>query len=309
MNTSTRIVKFKNRNDKVLYGILHEGQDENSVGIILLSPGIKSRVAPHRMYAKWGKFLSEKGFSVLRFDPEGLGDSEGEIIEKYAADVYGKIQVGLYVNDTKTAVEWMINNCNIEKVVLSGLCGGAITGLLSGSDDKRVCGLIGLGIPVTLDGSNIDKKLQLTGKQLKGIKEKYFNKIFNPDAWKRFLSFKSDYSLIYKSLIGGSKKAPNLACDNKMEFINPLFKNAMNKILKHKKVMLAFGESDGLYWNFKEIFYDSYKEEYGQTKHFNNLEITIIKDGNHILSFKEWHDEYLVKVGRWLDKNIRNYYP
>ena len=130
-------VTFLNRKGCKLFGILHiPPQPRKDVGIIILSPGIKSRVAPHRLYVKMARRFCEMGFCVLRFDPEGIGDSEGEIEERMSADFYGSVQVGRFVGDTIDAMDWMEKEHGISRFILAGLCGGAITGLLTGALDQ-----------------------------------------------------------------------------------------------------------------------------------------------------------------------------
>ena len=40
--------------------------------------GSQTRVGSHRMYERLGKALADKGFTCLRFDRRGVGDSAGE---------------------------------------------------------------------------------------------------------------------------------------------------------------------------------------------------------------------------------------
>ena len=138
MKNKVSPVTFSKKNDCRLFGILHEPENPISdIGIILLSPGIKGRVAPHRLYVKMADRFCNLGFPVLRFDPEGLGDSEGGIDEEWIADVYGTIEQGGVVLDTTRAMDWMEEQSRIKRFILAGLCGGAITGLLAGAQDYR----------------------------------------------------------------------------------------------------------------------------------------------------------------------------
>ena len=171
----THVATFANRDGHMLVGILHEpvAQARRDVAIILLSPGVKNRVAPHRLYNKMAAEYASLGFWVLRFDFYGLGDAEGEVGERLLADLYRSIQLGRYVDDTRCAMDWMQHTYGIPKFVLGGLCGGAITGLLAGAKDHDVVGLLGLGVPVILDGSNVDKVRNLTVGQIGGLRAKY----------------------------------------------------------------------------------------------------------------------------------------
>ncbi len=195
-------VSFLNKDGHKLSGILHKPEDIycKKECIIILSPGIKSRVAPHRLYVKMAKAFFELGFPVLRFDFYGLGDSEGDIEEKYAADFYGSVQAGRYINDTLCAMNWLEKEHNFSTFILSGLCGGAITGLLAGAKDNRVKGLHSLSIPVIFDSSNIVYDEFLTLHELKNNRTQYIGKLFSPSAWRswiRFITFQSDYRLIF----------------------------------------------------------------------------------------------------------------
>src|SRR5688572_19677995 len=96
-------VSFPNVDGKVLFGTLH--LPPRSVpglpAVVLLSPGVKMRVGPGRLYVALTDRLTALGYTVLRFDFYGLGDSEGELSEKKLADVYNNIEVGRYVSDTQ----------------------------------------------------------------------------------------------------------------------------------------------------------------------------------------------------------------
>ena len=312
MNNSLPVI-ITNKSGKKLFGICHLPSVEikKNVGIIFLSPGIKSRVAPHRLYVKCAKAITNRGYIVLRFDPEGLGDSEGEIIEQFAADVYGRIQVGHFVDDTEVAIDWFKRKYDIDKVILAGLCGGAITGLLAGADNPDVVGLLAIGIPVTLDGANIDRKKSITENQMINIKSKYIGKLFSIDAWKRLLLFKSDYKLIISSLFfrkkngnGNNKKSSHI---NKLKStnFNHKFIGAFNNFTKDKKILFAFGAEDGLYWDFKDKFYDEYAIHRKNKKRIDNTEIFIVNEANHILSFKTWQQEFIDKSLHWLNVNFK----
>ena len=101
-------VTFANRRGERLVGIVHPPADRGSdTAVVLLSPGVKTRVAPHRLYNKLTETLVAQGYWVFRFDFYGLGDSEGEVDETYLADLYGSVALGRYVDDTRDALDWM----------------------------------------------------------------------------------------------------------------------------------------------------------------------------------------------------------
>lgn len=315
-------VIFPNKDGNKLFGIVHNPVNEknDNIGIIILSPGIKSRVAPHRLYLKMAKKYCDMGFTVLRFDFYGLGDSEGEVDAHYMADLYGSIQVGRYEEDTKSAMDWMSEKYNLNKFILTGLCGGAITGLFAGSNDDRVVGLLSLGIPVILDSSNVDQfdYRNITDGHLDELKKGYIKKMLDPKSWLRFLAFKSDYKIILKSLwmpvkkIFGNSNSKNQSGEKQIQNntqiddknFNKYFPTAYFDLGKSKKMNLIFSGSDRLYWEFEEKFVNRYKDELDNIK--ENVKIDIVEEANHIFSFKEWQISMLEKSSQWLEEMYLN---
>lgn len=313
MSSKVEPVFFDNRDKVRLFGILHRPEyARRDVCIVILSPGIKSRVAPHRLYIKMAKRFCEMGFFVLRLDPHGIGDSEGEIEEHMAADFYASVQVGRFVNDTIDAMNWMERENGISRYILAGLCGGAITGLLAGAMDKRVCSLLGLGIPVILDSATTDQTKYMTKGQLENLRDSYLKKLINLKAWLRFFAFKSDYRLILKSLMTSMRKRDSSTntvrhldsqlsetdSNHTANNLNPYFPPAFHKFLSSRKMLLIFSEADRLYWEFEEKYSFSYKNEYEKYK--TNVEIYVAKDANHIFSFKAWQEQMLNISCEWL---------
>src|SRR5688572_21400116 len=186
MTTAQKIpVTFANQDGLRLFGVLHQpaGPRHKPV-ILLLSPGVKMRVAPYRMYVKMAERFAALGFAVLRFDFHALGDAEGEAPEALLADFYGATQVGRYVGDTVAAMDWMQRTYGSTEFIAAGLCGGALTGMLTAQRDPRITSLLGVSIPVILDGSNIDATKYMTDVQLGFARRKLLRKLkfWKPNA-------------------------------------------------------------------------------------------------------------------------------
>jgi hypothetical protein len=293
-------VRFSKPGGRALYGMLHTvGEGRGEVGVIILSPGIKNRVAPHRLYVKMAKLFQEMGYEVFRFDPEGLGDSDGEIDVALAADLYRSIQTGRFIEDTLCAMDWMEKERGISRFVLSGLCGGAITGLLAGADDPRVAGLLSLGIPVILDGSEVDGAQFVTDGQLNRLKKGYLKKLADPKSWIRLLTFRSNFSMLFKSFFRKKKPQEPGRPDN----YNPLFTEAFESFAASgKRMLLLFSGADRLYWEFQEKFL----ERHGKMaeRYRESWAVHVTEEANHIYSFEEWQRDMLSVSGAWLSDNF-----
>lgn len=314
MTSEVLPVTFCNKAGNRLFGILHRPGNPcpSGAAIILLSPGVKMRVAPHRLYLNMADRFVALGYSVLRFDFYGLGDSEGEAHEEYLADLYGAIQVGRYVEDTIAAMDWLQQTYGISQFIVSGLCGGAITGLLTAMRDERIVCLLGLAIPVILDGSRIDFTKYMTDAQLSATRHGYLGKLWTLGAWRswiRFLTFQSDYKLIIRSLLKpllvkwrGSGATPAVSAQPEGgDNTNPYFAKAFYQMVSTSRpVYLVFAEMDRLYWEFEKKFVERNRAEL--ESYASRYEIHMTKQANHIFSFREWEEDMLEQCSGWLHR-------
>jgi len=312
-------VTFPNTADQRLFGMLHSPAVNRAKGmaVLLLSPGIKGRIAPHRLYIKLARQLCDAGFMVLRFDFYGLGDAEGELDEKMVADVYAAVAMGRYSDDTLAAMNWMQQEYQVDRFVLSGLCGGAITGLFAGSHDPRVQALVGFGIPVIQYGDEALRYKNLSSGEQGQFRRGYLRKLLDWKSWARLLTFRSDFGIIakvflspltrlWKRLVGraspssGQAQPENPApADN----LNPFFPPAFFDFLQgSRKLFLIFGENDRLYWDYLEKFYQPRKSQIDQFR--NVLDIQVIEGARHIYEEKEQHETLLRIVVAWISEEF-----
>ena len=61
-----------------LIGIVAEATRPAPVGVVIVVGGPQYRVGSHRQFVLLARSLAAAGWSVLRFDHRGIGDSEGE---------------------------------------------------------------------------------------------------------------------------------------------------------------------------------------------------------------------------------------
>jgi alpha/beta superfamily hydrolase len=315
MTSSQRLspVTFENRDGLQLVGVMHEPATGASggVAVVLLSPGIKSRTAPHRLYNKMASALTAQGFRVLRFDFHGLGDSEGAIDDPLLRDVYNSIQRGRFVDDALAALDWMQATFGTTRFVVGGLCGGALTGLLAAERDARIVGLVSLGLPVMLDASAADPMRYMTSGQLRSIRSRYVAKVRDREAWSRLLTFRSDYRLLFKALFKSTRVtqrsdapvAPGSAATQTPANLNarvpPAFRAAVSRGCP---MLLAFSEVDRLYWEFTEKFYEPNRSLFD--RHARLVEVHVLKSANHVLTFPEWQADMMGAMRRWMERHF-----
>lgn len=308
-----RIVEFPNRDGLRLRGMLHEPDPRIARGIcvLLLSPGIKGRVGPHRLYLKFVTALVPLGFHVLRFDYSGLGDSDGSVDEGLLSDMYNTIQDGRYVADTLSAMDWMQQVYGIRRFVGSGLCGGSISALLTAAVDRRIESILSLSIPTAFDGGEANWARFATSQQLVSIRRNYFKRMFKPHSWVRFLTGKTSYYVLWRSLkhVLPWRSASPSATSTKgsadgvspPDDTNPKFAPAFLRFIRsERQMLLIFSGRDRLRWEFDEKFLKRHAGDLEPLQSY--FDVKIIPDANHILSDPAWVKQMLDHAVEWLEK-------
>lgn len=303
------ITEFENAQGHRLRGVLHEPPPNTARGvcILLLSPGIKGRVGPHRLYLKLADHLLPMGFHVLRFDYSGLGDSEGQLTERVLADMYNSIQAGRYVGDTIAAMDWMQRTHGIRRFVGSGLCGGSISALVTAESDPRIECLLGIGLPTVLEGGPENWARILTQQQIESLRGSYVRKVLDPKSWARLLSGKSDYKVIWRIVRNWMARrrrrtaaANAVPAKTEVDSTNPRFASAFLSMLRSgRPMLLLFSGADRLHGQFQENFEAHHADRLAPFKHL--YEVHVIANANHVLSDRAWVAESLQVASRWLD--------
>lgn len=313
MITEITPVVFENRNKVKLVGTLYKPKiTKNKHALILINPGVKGRVGPQRLYIKIANLFVARGFGVLRLDAAGLGDSEGIIREELTREFFLSVEQGRLVNDVEDAIDWLSNKHGFSNYIIGGLCGGAISALLTAFTNYQVKAILGLGLPVSMEKDGFDN--------LKNFVSWYINfyksRIFHGSFWHIKLLNKNTYQLlllvldhivkkIWKKtkIFISTKKTISIKTISeknlKKNEINPLVLEALRKFSKNRKVLLIYGENDKLYWELKEYVLKKYFKELILLD--KNVDIHIIKNANHEVTLQEWKEKMFIIISEWLE--------
>ena len=119
---------------KSLVGIVTDPQTEsNGLGVLFLNAGGTHRVGPQRMSVRFSRRLAEMGFTCLRFDHGGVGDSRRRVDNLPFAESS--------VKDGRDAMDFLQATRGLEKFVVSGVCWGADNAVRVCAADARVVGV------------------------------------------------------------------------------------------------------------------------------------------------------------------------
>ena len=110
-----------NRRGMRLFYALHTAADARSVWIFC-NPFLEEKVFSHSVYVEFARFLASHGHTVVRFDYEGDGDSEGDLLD---ADLDG------WVSDAEDITQALRPKIDGLAVNLFGLRFGAVVAALA----------------------------------------------------------------------------------------------------------------------------------------------------------------------------------
>ncbi len=309
-------VSFPNLAGLTLWGTLHRPRKSGAdlPAVVLLSPGVKMRVGPGRLYVPLTDMLVEHGFTVLRFDFYGLGDSQGELAETMLADVYNHIEVGRFVDDAVAALAWLRKTHGHRRFIVGGLCGGAITALFAAQRDPAVEALLSLGMTVTLASNAATPGKYMTRAQLDKRLKGYLRKVYRPEAWFRFLTLQSDYSVIWhsmKRMFQSDKPRPVAAKDapagngapqapvEQRGNANPMFPPAYFAFLERGgQALMMFSEKDRLHSEYEEKFVEPFAARIVSFE--KQIRKHVIPNSNHVMTLHEWQREMVDVSRQWL---------
>lgn len=317
-------VTFVNRNGCRLFGMLYLPQtpQPKRVGIVVSVNAVKYRAGTFRLHVLLARALCALGYSVFTFDPEGIGDSEGEFDFKLLSEHYFDIQTGKYNNDVADAIDYFVGAASLDVVLLCGLCGGAISVLMAAAD-PRVEGLILLNVPVLVEDlkrqGREDSAAKITSTESASVMLKNkFRRLIEPNFWRRVVTLrvnlKEEGRLVAKSvsvlagktlqrgrrLLRGEKPLPPEAPVSSHRLFNTHFQRSFKQAVgAHQRVYFLFAELDPWTLIFKSEFQEvalrpgsSYEGHY---------DFEVIGAANHIFSARESQQLLLMHIVSWLN--------
>lgn len=188
MKFSERAITFECAGNELL-GILTEPEKPNKIGVVIIVGGPQYRIGSHRQFVLLARALGAAGYSCLRFDHRGMGDSAGEAqgFEQLNTDINAAI-------DTICA-----QSPGIRRVVLWGLCDAASAILLYWhvTHDQRIVSLIMLNPWVRAEHTLAQTR----------VRYYYGQRLFQPDFWRRLLSGKIELKNAGREFLRQAKMA------------------------------------------------------------------------------------------------------
>ncbi|MBA4387918.1 MAG: hypothetical protein C0404_08045 [Verrucomicrobia bacterium] len=275
MNMIETPVSFES-SGRILRGILHlPGTPAGAplTCVVFLNGWPGSRIGPHRMFVTAARQLTADGFCCLRFDFGGRGESDGLAAEATIRSM---------VADTRCAINSLVAQANISRVVLLGICSGAKVAIAEAADDARVQALV-LWSPEAM--GHLRSPATKAARSASMAME-YIHKLSKPGTWKKILTFDVNTRMVQKALVGPAEPTEEETREESQ---------TLQRFGSFRgSVILLYGGSDGqtrlAAANYREFF---------ETRRLK-CEVHEIPHANHNFYSLAWEKTVIDATRKWL---------
>ena len=158
--------------------------------ILFLNAGIIHHVGPSRIYVRLARRLAKMGFTSLRFDFAGVGDS---CVRTDSLSIEQAI-----IDDVRQAMDYLETQSGVSQFILIGHCSGAWAAFLAAGEDERVVGAVLIN-PESGQEDWVEYDYQ---RKMSRYYENYYAReaLLDPQRWKKLLTGKADYRSIFNTV-------------------------------------------------------------------------------------------------------------
>jgi len=260
-----------------LQGILVEPRGrriENAPAILTWNVGLHHHIGPHRFFVTLTRALAALGFTSLRFDISGLGDSE---VSRDDA----RPDPERAVADVREAMAALTKQRKFQTFVPIGFCSSVDAAHAVGVSDPRVVGVI---------------HLEGYGFRTKGFYLRYPLRFLNRNRWER---------LVRMRVLGDSEVAVEVSQDRERVYVRdyPSPKKLQSDIAalvaRGAALLLVYvgGDTD---YAYKEQFYEMIDE----SADCNQVELDFYPDADHTFFLEEDRRRVIQRIGFFLRKHF-----
>lgn len=264
---------------KSLVGIVTDPEGEsNGLGVVFLNAGATHRVGPQRMSVRFARQLADMGFTCLRFDHGGIGDSRRRLDNLPFAESA--------VKDGRDAMDFLQATRGIEKFVMSGVCWGADNAVRVCAADPRVIGV-----------AAIDFYAVASVRHLFRI---YPARLLVARSWANILrgrsrilkQLKAFVSAVAKSMVEGRSEG-----DDVLPAMPPAAVVALMRELVDRGVHLSFAFASSA------VSYDQYVTKFrrpmAELAKTGKLRVKVFKDADHLFTLRHNQGQLWDFFGSW----------
>ncbi|REL31123.1 hydrolase 1, exosortase A system-associated [Thalassotalea euphylliae] len=253
---------FSSNNEQLL-SIVHPSAENSETGVLVVVGGPQYRVGSHRQFVQLARCLADAGYTTMRFDYTGMGDSSGDKAEFDNID-----------DDIGAAIDaFMQQQPELKRVVIWGLCDAASAALIYAHQDPRVKGLVILNPWLRSE--------QAMGKTM--LRFYYLQRLFSKNFWRKLIAGKVDVTASVKEV--KSFAADSINTGNKSHQAS--YQERMKKGLQqfNGKLLLILSGNDLTAKEFEQQAFTDKAWQKIESAHCFTERLT---DSDHTFSTKKW---------------------
>jgi pimeloyl-ACP methyl ester carboxylesterase len=242
-----------------LFGIITRPRDGASrTGMILIpGGGLPLNVNRNRVTVRMCRGLAALGYTTLRMDYHGTGESDGEVARFHLGHPF--------VSDVSAGVEHL-RSVGVEEVVLVGLtCFGARTALATAAERDDVAEVVAMATPLRDFQMGQGHKLKAAmGKSL----WRYLLEAFRPRTWRGFFDrrsrrqYREHFRTKRKVVAARAARAlPGSNPTSEIEPVSPRLSRVLTTLIDRRvPVLLVYGADEEYYEEFVAAREDGLRE-------------------------------------------------
>lgn len=240
----------------------------NYSGIVFVHAADANRLGPHRMFVEAEKVFNDNGFSTMRFDLTGCGDSSG---------TYDPQNIEQDISDVASAIRFFISDYDIKTIILFGISRGAKVIIQTMQNFALpLSGAICLSAPEASMNTSIRK--------LSDISKNYIYKMLNTHNLKKVFTGRVDLCQILKTFSLPIRNIANANNTNKSEKFRTIC-----------PTLIIYGSSDPVTTQSLKYYSNLFKNNKISFESF------VIKNANHSFFHYKWKQKIISKSIEWLN--------
>ncbi|HIF42509.1 MAG TPA: alpha/beta fold hydrolase [Planctomycetes bacterium] len=265
-----------------------DGVEQSLPTFVFLNAGLTHRVGPSRLHVRMARALAELGFSSLRLDWSGLGDSGAR---------QDNVPVGeSIIAETRAAMDFLTRTTGAREFILIGICSGATVSFLTAQQDERAVGVALINAQSHLHGASAELGEALRVRTM--TRHSYriaLRSSFRRKNWRKALGgrisiggvLQSMFLAPIRAVLGGGKGAALPAFDPVAE--------ARTLTERGVRVLHLYSEGDEGWDYFQEVLGSKGAERLAEI----GAETEVILGANHVFTLLWTQDRLATAVCDW----------
>lgn len=264
-----------------LHGILTEPEPSARIAgapaVLTWNVGLHHHVGPHRFYIDLNRSLARLGFTTLRFDLSGLGDSE--VSRDDARPDFERA-----VSDVRDAMAALRKQRGFDSFVPVGFCSSVDAAHTVGVKDPGIKGI------VYLEGY---------GYRTRGFYARYPMRFLDRNRWERLLRVR------YPKLFGDAEAINDPSYERERVYLRDyptrekLRSDVLGMMERDMRLLMIYvgGDTD---YDYRDQFFEQIRTD--RVK--NKVDIEYYADADHTFFLEEDRRTVVNRVGAWMTQNF-----